>query len=160
VAGRSLNKVQLIGNLTRDPELRYTPQGTAVCTFGLATNRQWKTESGDSKDEVEYHRIVAWDKLGEICSQMLKKGSRTYCEGRIQTRKWTGQDNVERTTVEIVISDMIVLDPKRSGEEVNVNIPEDVTEAPAKKSVSKKEPAKEEPETNSSDVIDDSDIPF
>ena len=98
---RSLNKVILIGNLTRDPELRYTPAGTAVCTFGLATNRQWKTESGDARDEAEFHRIVAWDKLGEICSQMLKKGTRTYVEGRLQTRKWTGQDGAERTTVKL-----------------------------------------------------------
>ncbi len=83
---RSLNKVLLIGNLTRDPELRYTPQGTAVATFSIATNRQWKTESGDQKDEAEFHRIVAWDKLAEICSKMLKKGSRTFVEGRLQTR--------------------------------------------------------------------------
>ncbi len=71
---RSLNKVIIIGNLTRDPELRYTPQGTAVCTFGVATNREWTTDSGEKKEEAEFHRIVVWNKLAEICSQMLFKG--------------------------------------------------------------------------------------
>jgi single-strand DNA-binding protein len=124
---RSLNRIQLIGNLTRDPELRYTPQGTAVCTFSVATNRQWKTEGGDTRDEAEFHRIVAWDKLAEICSQMLTKGKRVFVEGRIQTRKWTGQDGQARTTVEVVISDMIVLD--RLGREGESVIPEDLTVA-------------------------------
>lgn len=70
---RSLNKVMLIGNLTRDPEMRYTPQGTAVCTFGVATNRQWTLESGEKKEDAEFHNIVAWNKLAEICAQLLKK---------------------------------------------------------------------------------------
>ncbi len=113
---RSLNKVILIGNLTRDPELRYTPQGTAVATFGLATNRQWKTEAGEQKEETEFHRIVVWDKLAEICAQMLKKGKRTYVEGRLQTRSWQAQDGTQKQTTEIVISDMILLDYKRADE--------------------------------------------
>lgn len=112
---RSLNKVQLIGNLTRDPEMRYTPSGAAVCTFGLATNRQWNTETGEKKEEVEFHRIVAWSKLAELCAQLLSKGRKVFVEGRLQTRKWTGQDNVERQTTEIVISDMIILDSKGVG---------------------------------------------
>jgi single-strand DNA-binding protein len=112
---RSLNKVQLIGNLTRDPELRYTPQGTAVCTFGLATNRQWTTESGEKKEDAEFHRIVAWNKLAEICSQLLTKGRKAYIEGRLQTRSWQGQDGAQRTTTEIVASDMIILDSRREG---------------------------------------------
>lgn len=112
---RNLNKVLLIGNLTRDPELRYTPQGTAVCTFGLATNRQWTTEAGEKKEEVEFHRIVAWNKLAEICAQLLKKGNRVYLEGRLQTRTWTGNDNVKRSQTEIVITDMILLDAKGGG---------------------------------------------
>src|SRR3989344_4776730 len=109
---RSLNRATLIGNLTRDPELKYTPQGTAVCTFSVATNRQWKTESGEQKDDAEFHRIVAWDKLAEICGQMLTKGNRVFVEGRIQTRKWEGQDGQTRYTTEIVISDMLLLDKK------------------------------------------------
>lgn len=110
---RSLNKVSLIGNLTRDPELRYTPQGNAVCTFGLATNRQWTTEGGEKKEDAEFHRIVAWNKLAELCSQLLSKGRKVYVEGRLQTRNWTAQDGASRTTTEIVISDMIILDSRR-----------------------------------------------
>jgi len=110
---RSLNKVQLIGNLTRDPELRYTPQGTAVCTFGLATNREWTDQEGQKKEEAEFHRIVAWHKLGELCSQLLFKGRKVYVEGRLQTRSWTGQDQQERQTTEVVIDSMIILDSKR-----------------------------------------------
>lgn len=122
---RSLNKVQLIGNLTRDPELRYTPQGTAVCTFGLATNRSWVTESGERREETEFHRIVAWNKLAELCSQLLFKGRKVFVEGRLQTREWTGKDGASRQTTEIVISDMIILDSKRApGEET---VAEEVT---------------------------------
>jgi len=113
---RSLNKAILIGNLTRDPELRYTPQGTAVCTLGLATNRQWVTEGGEKKEDVEFHRLVAWNKLAEICAQLLKKGRKIYVEGRLQTRTWQGQDGGQRSTTEIVISDMIMLDSRREGE--------------------------------------------
>ncbi|MBU0619019.1 single-stranded DNA-binding protein [Patescibacteria group bacterium] len=111
MASRSLNKVMLIGNLTRDPELRYTPQGTAVCSFGLATNRSWQSAGGgDRQEETEFHRIVAWQKLAELCSQLLFKGRKVYVEGRLQTRKWTGSDGQERQTTEIVIDNMIVLD--------------------------------------------------
>lgn len=107
---RSLNRVELIGNLTRDPELRYTPSGAAVCTIGIATNRSWNTEGGEKKEETEFHRIVAWNKLAEICSQFLVKGRKVYVQGRLATRNWTGQDGQPRTTVEIVIDDMILLD--------------------------------------------------
>ncbi len=107
---RSLNRVQLIGNLTRDPELRYTPQGTAVCSFGLATNRSWTTDTGEKKDEAEFHRIVAWNKLAELCSQFLTKGKKVFVEGRISTRTWSAQDGTQKSTTEIIISDMILLD--------------------------------------------------
>ena len=117
MASRSLNKVILIGNLTRDPELRYTPQGTAVCTLGLATNYSWTTEQGEKKESVEFHRLVAWNKLAEICSQLLFKGRKIYVEGRLQTRQWEGQDGASRQTTEIVISDMIILDSRREQEE-------------------------------------------
>lgn len=110
---RSLNRVQLIGNLTRDPELRYTPQGTAVCSFSIATNRNWTTDTGDKKEEVEFHRIVAWNKLAELCSQFLVKGRKVYVEGRLSTRQWNAQDGTQKQTTEIVISDMILLDSKR-----------------------------------------------
>lgn len=107
---RSLNRVQLIGNLTRDPELRYTPQGTAVVSFSIATNRSWTTDAGEKKDEADFHRIVAWNKLAELCSQFLTKGKKVYVEGRLQTRNWQGQDGAQRSTTEVIISDMILLD--------------------------------------------------
>ncbi|OGM21416.1 hypothetical protein A2863_00525 [Candidatus Woesebacteria bacterium RIFCSPHIGHO2_01_FULL_38_9b] len=122
---RSLNKVELIGNLTRDPELRYTPSGIAVCTFGLATNRQWTTDSGEKKEDAEFHRIVAWNKLAELCAQLLAKGRKVYVEGRLQTRRWTGQDGAERTTTEIVINDMIILDSRLSAGSEDINVPEE-----------------------------------
>ncbi len=114
MASRSLNKVQLIGNLTRDPELRYTPQGTAVCTFGLATNRSWVTEAGDQREDTQFHRVVAWNKLAEICSQLLFKGRRVYVEGRLKTRQWEAQDGSPRQTTEVVIDEMLILDTKRA----------------------------------------------
>jgi len=117
VATRSLNKVLLIGNLTRDPELRYTPQGTAVCTFGLATNRTWLTEGGEKREETEFHRIVAWNKLAELCAQLLFKGRRVYIEGRLQTRTWATQDGGQKQATEIVAEDMIILDSRRATEE-------------------------------------------
>lgn len=115
MSARSLNKAILIGNLTRDPELRYTPNGVAVASFGIATNRQWTTESGEKKEDVEFHRIVAWNKLAELCSQLLTKGRKVFVEGRLQTRSWQGQDGQQRTSTEIVIDDMIILDSRRVG---------------------------------------------
>ncbi len=132
---RSLNRVTLVGNLARDPEMRFTPSGTAVCTFTIVTNRYWKTDSGESKENAEYHRIVAWDKLGELCGQLLKKGGRAFVEGRLQTRKWAGQDGVERYTTEIVITDMMVLDRKEGGSgdygsNQDIDVPVDFGEGP------------------------------
>jgi len=166
MATRSLNKVQLIGNLTRDPELRYTPTGAAVCTFGLATNRSWKTESGDRKEATEFHRVVSWNKLAELCAQLLFKGRKVYVEGRLQTREWTSQDGTPRRTTEIVISDMLILDSRRregvgvAPQEVQVGeasqpgaapkpvTGQQVTEEPAEEVKEKKE-EKEEPEKKS-----------
>ncbi len=164
---RSLNRVQLIGNLTRDPELRYTPSGTAVCSFSIATNRNWTTDTGEKKDEVEFHRIVAWAKLAEICSQFLTKGRKAFVEGRLTTRSWTAQDGSQKQTTEIVISDMILLDSKRpdavepNGETAEPSTKEEPEEKPSVKKGSKasakqnvKEEAKEEEE-----IVPD-DIPF
>lgn len=162
---RSLNKVQLIGNLTRDPELRYTPAGTAVCTIGLATNRQWVTEAGEKKEEAEFHRLVAWNKLAEICSQFLKKGRKTYFEGRLQTRSWTGQDGTQRITTEIVVSDMIILDSRREGVDVggDFDVPEGAVEAtpiPAEPEPAVKEKPKSKKKVESSEPAEGEDIPF
>lgn len=114
----SLNKVLLIGNLTRDPELRYTPSGAAVCTFGVATNRVYTASDGTKKEEAEFHRIVSWNKLAELCSQLLTKGRKVFVEGRLQTRSWTTPAGEARQTTEIVIDDMRVLDrrPEELGE--------------------------------------------
>lgn len=112
MSSKSLNRVLLIGNVTRDPELRYTPQGNAVATFGLATNRSWKTEGGEIREEAEFHRLVAWNKLAELCSQLITRGRKVYVEGRLQTRTFTGSDNAQHTITEIVIDDMILLDSK------------------------------------------------
>src|SRR5450830_236279 len=114
---RSLNKVMLIGNLTRDPEMRYTPQGTAVCTFGIATNSSWTATTGEKKENVEFHNIVAWNKLAEICAQLLKKGRKVYVEGRLATRSWQGTDGTQKQRTEVVINDMLILDKKEAGSE-------------------------------------------
>ena len=107
---RSLNKVMLIGNLTRDPNLRFTPNGTAVCSFGLATNRSWTpSDGGEKQEKVEYHNIVAWSKLAEICGQLLHKGDKVYVEGRLQTREWKSDDDQERKITEVVIDNMMLL---------------------------------------------------
>lgn len=113
MSSRSLNKVMLIGNLTRDVEVRYTPSGTAVATFGLATNRSWSAgEGGERQEEVQFHRIVAWSKLAEICGQLLFKGRKIFIEGRLQTRKFTGQDGQQREITEIVAENMMILDTR------------------------------------------------
>jgi len=112
MASRCLNRVSLIGNLTRDPELRYTPSGEAVCSLGLATNRSWTTQQGEKKESAEFHRLVAWNKLAELCSQLLTKGRKIFVEGRIQYREWTDQEDNKKQTTEIVIDDMIILDSR------------------------------------------------
>lgn len=110
MATRSLNKVMLIGNLTRDPNLRFTPGGTAVCSFGLATNRTWvNSDSGDREEKVDFHNVVAWGKLAEICGQLLHKGDKVFVEGRLQTRDWKGNDGTDRRVTEVVIDNMIML---------------------------------------------------
>jgi len=118
---RCLNRVMLIGNLTRDPELRYTPAGMAVVSFGLATNRVWTTKQGERKEDAQFHRIVAWNKLAELCSQLLSKGRRVYVDGRIQYRDFVDQENNKKQIAEIVIDDMIILDNKGMSSEHNVS---------------------------------------
>ncbi len=108
----SLNRVQLIGNLTRDPEMKQIPGGQVVTTFGIATNFTWKDQSGQQQSKAEFHNIVAWRRLAEICGQYLKKGSKIFIEGRLQTRDWEGEDGVKRYRTEIVADNMIMLDSK------------------------------------------------
>ena len=164
---RSLNRVQLIGNLTRDPELRYTPTGNAVCSFSLATNRNWTMDNGEKREETEFHRIVAWNKLAELCSQFLVKGRKVYVEGRLSTRSWNAQDGTQRTTTEVVIDDMILLDNKRESthEEESHTVEEHPVEKPVEAVKSKKPANKtEKPEEASQEeelgTEDFNDIPF
>lgn len=111
----SLNKVQLIGNLTRDPEARSTPSGQQVTTFSVATNRAWTSQTGEKQERSEFHNIVAWGKLADIASKYLAKGRRVYVEGRLQTRDWTGQDGVKRYRTEIIAENFIMLDRASAG---------------------------------------------
>lgn len=106
----NLNKAMIIGNLTRNPETRTTPNGQTVCSFGVATNRVWTNAQGQKQENVEFHNIIAWGKLAEICGQYLAKGRKVYVEGRLQTREWEGQDGAKRNRTEIVAENMIILD--------------------------------------------------
>ena len=180
MSSRSLNKVMLIGNLTRDVEVRYTPSGTAVATFGLATNRSWSSgDGGERQEETQFHRIVAWSKLAEICGQLLFKGRKIFIEGRLQTRKFTGQDGAQREITEIVAENMMILDTRtRDGAPAggNVAVEEDFVtvateEQPASEEVAeeaaaekptkaKKDKTAEEVTTPPSDEVNVEDIPF
>jgi single-strand DNA-binding protein len=119
---KSLNKVQLIGNLGKDPELRYTANGLAVASFTIATNMSWKDKEGNQQERTEWHNIVAWDRLGEICGEYLKKGKKVYIEGRLQTRNYEDKEGIKRYTTEVVAEDMIMLDGRSAGEG-GANIP-------------------------------------
>jgi single-strand DNA-binding protein len=112
----SINKVTLIGNLGRDPEVRYTPTGAAICNIALATSRNWKDKnSGEKVEETEWHRVVFFDRLAEIAAEYLKKGRSVYVEGRLKTRKWQDKDGVEKYTTEIVADNMQLLGNRGEG---------------------------------------------
>jgi single-strand DNA-binding protein len=114
---RGLNKVMIIGNLGRDPEMRYTPSGRPVTTFSVATSRSWNTSEGEKHVETEWFNVVAWSNLAEICKQYLTKGQQVYIEGRLQTRHWDDQEGNKHISVEIVANEMIILGERReSGE--------------------------------------------
>jgi len=114
---RGLNKVMIIGNLGRDPEMRYTPSGRPVTTFNIATNRTWNTSEGEKHVETEWFNVVAWSNLAEICKQYLTKGQQVYIEGRLQTRHWEDQEGNKHTSVEIVANEMIILGERREAGE-------------------------------------------
>lgn len=147
----SLNKVILIGRLGRDPETRYMPNGDAVCNFSIATSESWKDQSGQKKERTEWHAITMYRKLAEIAAQYLKKGSQVYIEGRIQSRKYTGKDGIERTAFEIIASEMKMLDSKSSGGAEQYTPTPQPTPQPVKRQAS--------PQAVPQDEIDDS-IPF
>lgn len=152
MASRSLNRIVLIGNLTRDPELKYTPTGTAVCTFGIATNRSWTTNDGQTKEDVQYHRVVAWQKLAELCGKILNKGRKVFVEGRMTYRTFTGKDGIQRTIAEIVLDDFIVFgDGRKMAETVQTTPANEVVTT--KTEENKTEPTKDE-------TVNPDDIPF
>lgn len=111
----NLNKAMIIGNLTRDPEVRNTANGATVASFAVATNFVWNDQQGQKQERVEFHNVSAWRRLAEICGQYLHKGSKVYIEGRLQTRDWVGQDGVKRYRTEIVAENMIMLDRAGAG---------------------------------------------
>jgi single-strand DNA-binding protein len=130
---RSVNKVILIGNLTRDPEMRQTANGQMVTTFCIATNREWITKDGTKHSLAEYHDIVAWARLAEICSKYLKKGKLVYIEGYLKTRSWDTPEGVRKFRTEIVAQDMIMLEKRPKGEEGEEFIPQEESGAPEEK---------------------------
>lgn len=174
MASRSLNKVTLIGNLTRDPELKYTPSGAAVCSFGLATNRSWVTAEGQTKEDTQFHRIVAWNKLAELCGKILTKGRKVYVEGRLVYRSYTGKDGLEKNITEIVLDDFIVFSDGRraDGEEYTQSPKQEAVEVEPAYAEKKEDEAvaeeEDEPkskkskkdEDDKSEDVDPDDIPF
>ncbi len=175
---RSLNKVMLIGNLSRDPVIKTTPNGATVCTFGIATNTAWKDENGETQERAEFHNIVCWNKLAEICAQILSVGMLVYVEGEIRTRTWDDESGVRHYRTEIRISDMKLLDSKgksgvgiegaksassdkklAEGEEVPVSEEEPIEE---KKDSGKKEKTKKEEKKGDDEKsdVDPEDLPF
>lgn len=110
----SLNRVELIGNLTRDPEIKTTQSGKSIATVGIATNRNWKDSNGEKHEEAEFHNIVCWGKLAEIVGDLLRKGMKVFFAGRLQTRTWEDESGMKHFRTEIVADDMIILSPKRA----------------------------------------------
>ena len=153
---RSVNKVILIGNLTRDPEMRQTPNGQNITTFGLATNRGWVTSEGERKSSAEFHECVAWSKLAEICAQYLKKGKLVYVEGYLKTRSWDTEEGVRKFKTEIVVEDMIMLNKRSEGDDgeyvpgnegSHTKAPAKTTETPATEETKEEETTEETPAT-------------
>lgn len=139
MAKGSVNKAILIGRLGGDPEIRYTPGGSAVANFTLATNRSWKDKEGNWQDETDWHRIVLWSRLAEVAKEYAKKGTRVYIEGRIQTRSWEDQNGQKKYTTEVVGNDFQLLDgPVGGGQSMgggqeaspNLSTPENIDSAP------------------------------
>jgi len=133
---RSVNKVILIGNLTRDPEMRQTPNGQQVCTFGIATNRQWVSKDAAKHSSAEFHELVAWARLAEICGSYLKKGKLIYIEGYLKTRAWDTPEGIRRHKTEVIVQDMIMLEKRPQGtdnddlDEISIPTPEEIVPEP------------------------------
>lgn len=143
----NLNKVMIIGNVTRDPEVRTTATGQSVVSFGVATNRRWTGKDGQKQDQTEFHNVVAWQRLAEIVGQYVKKGSKLYVEGRLQTRSWDDQSGTKRYKTEIVAENLIMLDRAgAAGTRAGASKPAATDET------SQPEPPSTEPEINVEDI--------
>lgn len=167
MASRGVNKVILVGNLGADPDVRYTQNSTPIANLSIATSESWKDkQTGEPREQTEWHRCVAYRRLAEIAGEYLKKGSKVYVEGRLQTRKWTGQDNVERYTTEVVINEMQMLDSRnenQSGSAPTSPAPESQPQRSGLGSSipsGQKSPRRKEPEPFSPGDDFDDDIPF
>ena len=145
----SLNKVMLIGRLGKDPEIRYTAEGSPVANFSLATSEVWTDKNGTRQERTEWHNIVAWTKLADLSKRYLAKGRQVYIEGRIRTREWDDRDGNKRRTTEIIASQMVLLGSRPEGMEAGAPAP-----APASRAIPESEPAFNDP------GITDDDIPF
>jgi single-strand DNA-binding protein len=157
----NLNKAMIIGNLTRDPEVRTTPNGAMVASFAVATSQVWTDQGGQKQERTEFHNIVVWRKLAEIVSQYLHKGSKVYIEGRLQTRDWAGQDGVKRYRTEIIADNLIMLD--RAGGNSNQggqSFSRPATDNYAQPSMNNNEPVIDFGETVEEDEIKVENIPF
>jgi len=168
----SLNRAQIIGNLTRDPEMRYIPSGQAVCSFGVATNRRWRDKDGNNQEQTEFHDVVAWGKLAEIMSQILHRGNKVYIEGRLQTRSWDGQDGSKRQRTEIVADNFVALTPKGEGGAISASNDTVIEDYPIKddglsaddnkstKKAKKNPPAGQDESASTDEEINLDEIPF
>lgn len=159
----SINKAFILGNITRDPELRSTPNGQSVTSFGVATNRRWKDASGASQEETQFHDVVAWGKLAEAISQILKKGAKVAVIGRLQTRGWDAPDGSKRSRTEIIMEDFVPLTPKGSSTGDDFDTNEGSAEdfgAPATPAPTAKQSSKKQTPPAGDDEINLDDIPF
>ena len=154
----TVNKVILVGRLGRDPETRYMPSGEAVTNFSIATEERWKDKSGQSQTRTEWHNITLFGKLGEIASQYLHKGGQVFIEGRIQSRKYSGKDGIERTAYDIIGNEMKMLGNRNDGSDSGNNNAAPPTSNPPP-AAPRRQPPQQTPTTPPIDDIDD-DIPF
>jgi single-strand DNA-binding protein len=146
----SLNKILLIGHLGRDPEIRYTPDGSPVATFSLATSENWTDKNGSRQEHTEWHNVVAWNKLADLCKKYLTKGRQVYIEGRIRSRDWQDRDGNKRRTTEVIATQMVLLGSRSQGADAGVQPME-----PVNRSI-----ADSDQQSFDDGGITDSDIPF
>ena len=154
-----LNQAQIIGNLTRDPEIREIPSGQSVCTCGVATKRRWKDKSGEYREDVEFHNVVCWGKLAEIVAEYAKKGTKVFFQGRLQTRTWDDDAGNKHYKTEIIAQDFIILSAKGDNASAEVAKPETAEKESAADDDDKTDEKKEK-STDKEEEISTDDLPF